>query len=59
MYETCITIRAKHQTIFDIIIYVLIFYLKYFYLPIYKPVRVSIAKKTVFNMLKLFVDQLV
>jgi len=23
MYETCITIRAEHQTIFDIIIYVL------------------------------------
>jgi len=31
---------------------------KYFYLPVYKPVRVSIAKKTGFNMLKLFVDQL-
>jgi len=32
---------------------------KYFYLPVNKPVRVSIAKKTGFNMLKLFVDQLV
>jgi len=28
-------------------------------LSIYKPVQVSIAKKTGFNMLKLFVDQLV
>jgi len=32
---------------------------KYFYLPVYKPVQVSIAKKTGFNMLKFFVGQLV